>query len=54
MMTVADLIAELSKHEGSRVVYVGTVDQIAMAATVENDVFDLEIGPAVLIECGPE
>ncbi len=53
-MTVSELIAELAKHEGSRVVYVGTGDAIAPAATVEDDTFEAEVGPAVLIECGPE
>ena len=53
-MTVAELIDELSRHEGSHVVYVGTQDAIAMAATVEDDMFEQEIGPAVLIECAPE
>ena len=51
MITVAELIAELSRHEGNRAVYVGTADQIALAATVEDDCFDQDVGPAVLIEC---
>ena len=53
-MTVAELIAELAQHDGDRVVYVGTKDAIAMAATVDDDSFDLEIGPAVLIESDDE
>ena len=53
-VTVAELIETLSHHDQSRIVYVGTTDAIAMAVSVEDDCFDLEIGPAVLIESGEE
>ena len=53
-MTVAELIEKLSRHDQDRVVYVGTPDAIAMAVTVEDDCFEQEIGPAVLIESEEE
>ena len=53
-VTVAELIETLSHHDPGRIVYVGTTDAIAMAVSVEDDCFDLEIGPAVLIESGEE
>ena len=53
-VTVAELIEKLSHHDQDRIVYVGTTDAIAMAVSVEDDCFDLEIGPAVLIESGEE
>ncbi len=53
-MTVAELIEKLSHHDPGRIVYVGTTDAIAMAASVEDDCFEQEIGPAVLIEAEDE
>ena len=53
-MNVAELIEKLSHHDQSRIVYVGTTDAIAMAASVEDDCFEQEIGPAVLIESEEE
>ncbi len=53
-MTVTELIAILVRHDGDRVVYVGTKDAIAQAVTVEDDCFELKVGPAVLIESGHE
>jgi hypothetical protein len=53
-MTVAELIEELSRHDQDRIVYVGTKDAIAEAATVEDDTFEFEVGPAVLIECAED
>ena len=50
-MTVAELIAKLLEHDQDRVVYVGTDSEIGQAAIVDDDCFDLEVGPAVLIEC---
>jgi hypothetical protein len=49
-MTVAELIEKLACHDEDRIVYVGTKDAIAVAATVEDDMFEQEVGPAVLIE----
>ena len=53
-MTVAELIAKLLEHDQDRVVYVGTDTEIGQAAIVEDDCFELAVGPAVLIECAED
>ena len=53
-MTVAELVDKLSRYDPGWIVYVGTPDAIGLAVNVDNDCFDFDVGPAVLIEAEDE